>query len=1025
MRATLRLFLIPGLFIPVLLTATPASSIHFEPNKGQWPSPVLFKTDIPSGHIFMERDALLFSFYSQEDLGQIHERSHDSKNRREVYESGQQKVRCYAYRLRFAGGTGNSPVEGTGLLESYSNYFLGNKPGNWAGNVSHYQQVKYQSVYPGIGLVLYGNEMNPEYDLVAEPGADVSRIAMQYEGTERMKIENGKLVLDLGFMQVSQTSPYAYQLIDGARKEVKCCFVLRGHTVTFEFPEGYDKQQQLIIDPVVVASTYSGSTFTTYGHSATFDDQGNIYSGGRCFGTGYPVSVGAYDLSFGGNVDMAISKYNPTGTSLIFATYVGGSSDEYAHSMFVRNGELYIYGSASSPDYPTTAGAFDASFNGGAYDIVVTHLNNTGSALIGSTYVGGTNTDGNNAIYTHYGDPYRGEIIVDAAGNAMVASFTSSSDFPASAGAYDASFNGAQDGCVIKLTPNMSTLTWSTFLGGTGNDAAFGIRYNATGDVFVCGATTSSDFPITVGTYQTSYQGGSLDGFVTCLNSTGTSLNASTFFGTADLDEAFFLDIDYDGDVYIYGEARGGAPVTAGTYSVAGSKMFVSKLNPALTNVLVSTVIGDGGSTTLAPSAFMVDVCKNIYLAGFGATSTFPVTSNAFYSSTSIGTCYLAALAPNATSLLFGTFYGANHVDGGTSRFDPSGIVYHAVCQGGTGFPTTPGAYNAGTSPPSWDVCVFKIDFEQMGVQAQATPAPAASGCAPFTVNFNNGSTGIDYIWDFGDGSPTDTSTAPSHTFLNTGTYNVMLIAIDSSSCNIADTAYVTITVLNQISAFLGNDTAFCPPGAMLLDAGVAGATYQWNTGATTQTINVTNPGNYWVTVSLGSNCTATDTIQVAQFTFNGLGPDLELCPGSSVMIAGATAGASYQWSTGATTSSIEVSQAGTYWVEMTWGNCSSSDTLVVDYSTGGDILPPNVFTPNGDGVNDFYDLGNPSADLFEIWIYDRWGIEMFYSNDPNFKWDGKYNGKVCPDGVYYWIVHYKNCAGEESEDHGFVHVVR
>lgn len=1027
MRQTLRfaaaLFSIT-LFSTALM-ASPKSPIHFEENKGQWPAPVLFKSDIPSGHIFLERNSLLFSFYSAADLDRIHEATHDSHSRNEQRQLEQQRVRCFAYRVSFAGGTGTALVNGDTKLEQYSNYFIGNKSENWAGHVANYRQVRYESLYKGIGMAFYGNEMHPEYDLIVQPGADVSQIDMQYEGIQNMQLQDGKLVLDLGFMQITEAAPIAYQFIDRAKVPVACRFTLKNNSVSFEFPEGYNHNYELIIDPVIVASTYSGSTMTTYGHSATFDAQGNIYSGGRCFGTGYPVTVGAYDLSFAGSVDIAISKYNPTGTNLIYATYIGGTVDEYAHSMFAQNDELYIYGSAASSDYPTTAGAFDATFNGGSYDIVVTHLNSSGSALLGSTYIGGTASDGNNAIYTHYGDPYRGEIIVDAAGNALIASFTSSPDFPASPGAYDVSHNGAQDGCVIKLPPNMSTLSWATFLGGTGNDATFGLRLSAGGDVFVCGATTSNDFPITVGTYQTTYQGGTLDAFVSCLSGSGAALNASTYFGTADLDEAFFMDIDYDGDVYIYGEARGGAPVTAGVYSVPNSKMFVSKLNPALSTVLVSTVIGDGASTTLAPSAFMVDVCKNIYLAGFGATPSFPVTSDAFYANTGIGNCYLAALAPNMTSLLFGTFYGANHVDGGTSRFDPSGIVYHAVCQGGAGFPTQSNAWDTGISPPGWDVCVFKIDFEQTGVQAAAAPAPSSSGCAPFAVNFTNTSTGVDYIWDFGDGSPTDTSTAPSHTFIATGVYTVMLIAIDSSTCNIADTSYVTITVLNQISTFLGNDTAFCPPGTVLLDAGISGATYSWSTGASSQTINVNSPGTYWVTVSLGSNCTATDSLEVSVFTFNGIGPDQEICPGSVVTLSGTTPGVDYEWSTGATSSSIEVSQAGIYWVEMTYGNCVASDTMVLDYSAGGEIFPPNVFTPNSDGVNDFYDVGNPAADLFEVRIYDRWGVEVFYSNDPSFKWDGKFNDKKCPDAVYYWIANYMDCTGKEAEDHGFVHLIR
>jgi gliding motility-associated-like protein len=1024
MRTSLR-FIAAGIFTVASafgLHADSGSSVTFAENKGQWPTQVVYKSDIPSGHIFFGQNNLVFSFYSQADLDRVHEETHETKSPAELQKAEQQKIRCYAYDLSFVGANASPVIVPGEKQAAYSNYFLGNDPAKWAGRVAHYDQLTYQSLYPGVDARFYSAENNLKYDFILAPGINPSLIKMKYDGLTTLRISEGKLVFSLGFMDVAEAIPYAYQVIGGVKKEIHFNYVLNGNTVSFETSGDIDPAYELIIDPVIVASTYSGSTVTTYGHSATFDDQGNIYSAGRCFGTGFPVTTGAYDLTFAGSVDMSISKYNPTGTTLIYATYIGGTSDEYAQSMFVYNSELYIYGCAGSTNYPTTAGAVSAT-NGGMYDIVVTHLDAAGATLIGSTYVGGSANDGYNSIYTHYGDPYRGEIIVDASGNALVSSFSASSNFPVTSAAYDQTINGGQDGVVIKLTPNMTSLQFATFIGGSAEDAAFGIRLNSTGDVYACGATGSGNFPTTAGTYQVAMAGGTYDGFIVRLDATGSNLLASTFFGTNSLDEAFFMDIDYDDDVYIYGEAGGGGPVTAGVYSNSGAKMFVDKFNPALTSLLLGTVIGDP-STTLAPSAFMVDDCKNIYLAGFGATAGFPVSANAFYPTTAVGTCYFAVLAPAATSLLFATFYGGWHVDGGTSRFDPSGIVYHAVCQGGAGFPTNSNAWNTGNSPPSWDVCVFKIDFEQMGVQAVAS-AVASSGCAPFPVVFTNNSTGIDYIWDFGDGSPTDTTTSPVHTYNDTGSYIVMLIAIDSAACKMFDTTYITVTVMDQLTAYIGDDTMFCPPGTVVLDAGISGVSYLWNTGATTQTITATNTGTYWVTITAGPNCSTTDTINLTPFVFNNPAPDAEVCPGLSATLSANTPGMDYLWSTGDTTQSIQVSAAGLYWVTMAYGNCSSSDSILVDYYEGGNILPPNVFTPNADGKNDFYDVGYPVIDQFSVKIYDRWGLLVFESYDPVFQWNGEYDGKPCPDGVYYWIITSLNCAGEYGEDHGFVHLLR
>ncbi|HTF04116.1 MAG TPA: gliding motility-associated C-terminal domain-containing protein [Bacteroidia bacterium] len=998
----------------------------FTPNAGQWNNQVFYKADIHSGHVFFEQNKLMYAFYSKQDLDRIHEEAHHAKSAAQQRKIEQQKVRCYAYEVSFPGANAAPLITGADRTSYNSNYFLGNDPQKWAPNVANYRNLTYHELYPGVDVRFSSPAGQLKYDFIVAAGTDPSAISMQYSGLKAITMRDGNLILDAGFMEITEAIPYAYQEIEGVRTEIRCEFILDGNVVRFVFPNGYDARYNIVIDPVVIASTYSGGTVTTYGHSATYDNAGQIYSAGRVFGAGFPATAGAYDLTFAGSVDLGISQYNPTGTTLQYCTYIGGTADEYAHSMFVHNNELYIYGSAMSTDYPTTGGAYDGSHNGG-YDIIVTHLNSTGSALIGSTYIGGTANDGFNAINTHYGDTFRGEIIVDASGNALVASFSSSTDFPATAGAYDLTNAGAQDGVVLKLSPNMGSLMWATYLGGSGNDGAFGVRINSTGQVYVCGATGSSanDFPITVGTYQTTYQGGTYDGFLLQLDANGTALGASTLFGTSGLDEAFFLDIDYDDDVYIYGEARGGAPVTPGVYSMPGSAMMVAKFNPALTTLMMCTVIGDGTTTsTIAPSAFMVDVCKNIYLAGFGAFSGWPVTANAIYGTSAIGSCYLATLSPGATALLFGSFYGGNHVDGGTSRFDPSGIIYHAVCQGGSGFPTTPGAWNAGVGAPSWDVCVFKIDFEQMGVQATAVPNPNASGCAPFLVNFQNTSTGITYIWDFGDGSPLDTSTAPSHTFDSTGTYTVMLVAIDSASCNISDTAYITISVLSQISTFLGPDTSFCPPGTVTLDAGISGASYVWSTGDTTQTVSVNQTGNYWVTVTLGS-CSATDTMSVQTFQFNPASGDALVCQGLSVDLTANNPGSTYEWSTGATTQTITVNTSGMYWVEMTHGNCVTTDTIILDYTIGGDVMPPNVFTPNGDGVNDFYDVGDPAADLFRLEIYDRWGVMVFLSTDPVHKWDGMYNKDEAVDGVYYWILHYVDCAGEPGTQTGFVHLIR
>ncbi|MCU0435767.1 MAG: gliding motility-associated C-terminal domain-containing protein [Bacteroidia bacterium] len=1035
-----QLFLLPVLFSGVFAAAqgtgrVPAKApqgapaqVYYEKNKNQWPMQVLYKANVSGGAVWLENDRLTWTSHSLADLNRIHdeehhanESAHANKKHSNAHKHDNDKVRCHAWYVEFEGANRNATVVPEGLRKEYSNYFIGNDRTKWAGNVPRYDAITYQQLYNGISLKAYGDGANFKYDFLLSPGADASVIKLRYNGINVRLTPQGTLLLDAHSGPITEQAPVAWQVSNGQRIPVNCNYVLRGDVLGFEFPDGYNNTLPLVIDPVIVASTYSGSTMTTYGHSATYDLQGHIYSGGRCFGQGYPATPGAYDLTYAGGVDIAISKYNPTGSALLWATYVGGSTAEYVHSMFVHtNEELYIFGSVQSTDYPTTAGCYDASHNGGD-DILVTHLNISGSALVGSTYVGGSGSDGLDLMA--FGYQQRGEIVVDAAGNACVASSSSSANFPTTPSAFDQTQNGQQDAVVISLNPTMTTLNWSTFVGGTSNESGLGIRVVASGDVFICGSTTSSNLPTTAGTYQAAAQGAT-DGYSVHLSPNATAITAATYIGTNFNDQAYFLDVDADGDVYIYGSSEGTMPISAGVYSNPGSAMYITKFDPLYAALIYSTVIGDGTTfSALAASAFLVDVCENVYIAGFGAAA-YPATANAFYPGPSVGTCYLAVLERDAQSLIFATYYGANHVDGGTSRFDPQGIVYHAVCQGGGGFPVQPNAYNAGPGA-GWDVCVFKIDFEAVGTQALADASPSDTGCVPYTVTFDNaGSTGNSYIWDFGDNSPTSTQQTPTHTFTAVGTYTVTLVAIDSSSCKPTDTAFIVIDVVNQLPVDLGPDTVVCNTAPLALSANVSGASYLWSTGATTQNITTTQPGTYWVEVNTAS-CSARDTIVVTPLTPPDLGNDFLICPGETVQLQPNFPGTAYQWSTGDTTRVIEITQPGTYWLQMSVGPCTVNDTIVVNIGAGGAFQPINVFSPDGDGVNDAFDIGTPSANGFDLHIYDRWGRLMFETTDPTVKWLGDFDQKASTEGVYYWVCTYENCLGETQTDTGFVHIVR
>jgi gliding motility-associated-like protein len=963
-------------------TSAVSSGVVFEANKTQWPAPVYYKADIAGGRVFFENHKLTFSLHSLDDLAKAHDDSHENGT-----DMRNAVIHGHAYEMEFAGAVNqNGTIEGNSKLSWNRNYFTGNDSSKWSAEVPVYDAIRYHSVYENIDLHFYGNSSNLEYDYIVYPGGNVSDIKVHYNGLDAVQIVDGKLVLRTSIGKVTEERPFAFQVIGGVRKIVRCRYVEIHENgkifFGYEFPGGYDKNEILIIDPVLVASTYSGATQTNYGHCATYDAQGNIYTGALSFGTGYPVTVGAFQVAFGGNTDIAISKLNPSGTNLVYATYIGGANADYPHSMVTNTaGELFIYGSTYSPNFPVTTGAFDEIYNDPnnsfLTDIIVVHLGASGSTLIGSTFVGGAGVDGDNMIFLNYGDDYRGEIVLDAAGDPYVASFSQAANFPVTAGAFDTGLNGIQDGVAFKMNSALTTMLWSTFIGGSQDDAAFGLVLATNGDVYVCGVTKSPDFPTLPGAAQSTFQGGTSDGFIIALTTNGTATSASTYYGTAVLDAVYLVALDLSGNVYCFGQSDAAMPSTPGVYSNPGSPQFISKFDTGLNTILVSTVFGNGNlADNIAPTAFMVDICGHIYAAGWSYnTNGFPLSPNALQTTTDGQDFYLIVLDQDATGLIYGSFFGGTgweHVDGGTSRFDPNGIVYEAICQVSTNMTTTPSAYSASNLTTNYDIAVFKLDFQAIGVQASASAVPGDTICLGTTMSFNNTTTNaFNFIWDFGDGSAIDTAASPSHLYASAGSYTVTLIGLDSSGCNFSDTFYMPVVVLQSPVVSLGNDSVFCGPVNVMLDATTPGCTYLWSGGSTAATVVATTPGLFWVEVSNGT-CTATDSIMLSTAVQPSIGNDMIICSGENIVLDAGNPGSVYNWSTGAITQTITVNITGTYWVDVTSGGCTFRDsldvavTLVPQPDLGNDtaVCPSAIVTLAVADPNASYLWSNGSTDL-------------------------------------------------------------
>ncbi|HQW83725.1 MAG TPA: PKD domain-containing protein [Ferruginibacter sp.] len=849
----------------ILLLQCTYAQMEFIQNKGQWDSRVQYRGDFSTGSFYLEKDGFTVALHNPDDLKNVSAQMHGHGVTQATVPQPV-VLRSHAYKVKFLAANDFAASIPDKIQDYHTNYFIGNDPKKWAADCKIAQAVTYQNVYPNIDVRYYSDAGKMKYDIVVHPGGNINAIAMQYTGTENVQVKNKELIINTSVGSVKELYPYSYQVQQGSKNDIDCKYVVKNNVVRFKVGS-YDKNTTVVIDPTLIFSTFTGSTADNWGYTATPAPDGSFYAGGIAFGTGYPVSPGAYQTVYGGGgqednngpYDIAIIKFSSNGANRLFATYLGGSGNEQPHSMICdAQGNLIVAGRSSSNNFPGTplkAG------NRTDYDIIIAKLSANGSANLGSVRIGGSANDGVNirgkyiapfgpdALRRNYGDDARSEVMLDAAGNILLASCTQSSDFPVTAGVLQTAFNngpgsGYQDGVILKYNSNLSSLLFATYFGGNGLDACFVLAQNPiTGNIYVAGGTTSTNLPgIKVGVMQPNYGGGITDGFVTEINATGTTIINTTYQGTSGNDLVYGIEFDNLGFPYIMGTTTGNWPVINAGVSNAGAKQFISKLQPNLSGYVYSTVFGTNtgpsGPPNLSPIAFLVDRCQNVYVSGWGGginnTQGYPTAGTLGMPEVNPlpnlpaadgSDFYFFVLEKNAQSQLFGSHFGHNggligdHVDGGTSRFDNNGIVYQALCScndvGGP-FPTTPGVWSRTNNSVNCNEAAVKIEmnFAGIGASVKATVDGVVDtvGCVPLTITFTDTlAKGKMYIWDYGDGSPkTDTTFAPnntvSHTYTQVGTFLLTLISIDSATCNISDTAYVNVKVGNNI---INTDFAF------------------------------------------------------------------------------------------------------------------------------------------------------------------------------------------------------------------------
>jgi gliding motility-associated-like protein len=1020
------------------------SSIEFIENKGQFHDNVLYKSFIPGGALFLEKSGFTYNFIDEHDIKHSH--AHHGYHGEEEDDG---VLNFHAYKVNFVNANQSVNINPIDKTLDYNNYFLGNDRDKWAQNVSKYLGVNYKNLYDGVEMKIYfKGGVGLKYDFIIQPGQDPNVIKMSYNGVDALELKEGSLVIKTSVNEVIESHPVAYQKDGKHLVEIPCEYVLVNNTVSFHFPNGFDNDKEIIIDPELVFCTYSGSTVDNWGFTATYDLYGNVFSGGIVMGIGYPVSTGAWQEAFGGgNWDVGIIKYTPDGGQRIYATYLGGSGCEMPHSLVVNaSNELLLFGTTGSADFPMGLNAYDYTFGGGealsydnlvtfddGIDIYVTKLSAAGNQLLGSTYVGGSGNDGlnfkayidddtsgdllmhgNDSLYYNYADGARGEIITDGKNNVYVGTTTFSNNLQDTYLGFQGNPGGGQDGLVFKLDANLSNMLWCSYLGGSGDDAVYSLDTDSDYNVYVCGGTNSDNFPVTSGAYISTRPGGTADGFIAQINDDGNNLMHSTFFGSSNYDQTYFVRLDKYDIVYAIGqtEALGTDLVYNASYSVSGGGQFATKIKPTLDDVIWTTRFGSGsGKPDISLTAFTVDICNRVYLSGWGrewayysgytwttinGTNNLEVTDDAEYYTTDGQDFYIMVLADDASGIDYATYFGEqqydacsfsghDHVDGGTSRFDKKGNIYQSVCAscgGCNAFPTTTGVWSEDNGASPYNNCnnaVFSFSFLKDFCVADFIQPEIE--CAPAVHQFENTSgNASEYYWDFGDNT-TSTEENPSHTYTESGVYQVMLVAVNDTSCNYADTIIKEVTILNNSVDTL-QDVIICPgenPQIGIQPNMDPSVTYTWFPADSVSDATISNPlsevnTDQTLMLIVESSPTCRDTLyQEVSFKPDevsiSVSPDTIVCEGGTVDLLAVSPDEvdSYWWSdhpafntmlnpgqtdTGALT--ITINEAGYLYARVNGIYCNAFDTasVYVDIYEVGIEAGNNQTICRGDSAN-------------------------------------------------------------------------
>jgi len=806
-------------------------------------------------------------------------------------------------RLSLTGASRGISFEAQNPLPGASNYFIGKDRGQWKTRIRQYSQVVAHDVYPGVDMVYYGKQGQLEYDFHVKPGADPKVIRVRHAGADSATVDDqGNLHLAIDTRGVRFKPPTVYQENGGVTTIVSGNYVTTGkNEIGFEVGD-YDKTQTLIIDPSLDYSTYLGGAglpglgLGDFGAGIAVDTNGNAYVVGYTTSTNFPTITGAYQSSMGTYGDVFITKMNADGTALVYSTYLGGNGDDRGCAVVLdASNDAYVTGQTHSTNFPTASPGgtpYQTIFGGsgiGDTNAFVTELDPTGSTLLYSTYLGGSNNDTGTGI------------ALDTVGNIYISGSTDSTNFPV-ASAYQTALAGVTNAFIAKLNPGGNgggDLLYSTYLGGSGADMANGIALDTNGNAYVTGSTTSAtSFPTTGGIFQTALAGVT-NAFVAKINpsvSGAGSLVYSTYLGGGASDAGNGIALDSAGDAYITGSASStNFPTTSGAYQTAMSNVnttaFLTVLNPTGTDLVYSTYLG--GNYYDEAAGIAVDTNGTAYLTGQTYSGTFPTTAGAYqsvnnaYMQNALDNAFITMLYPGgngASDLVYSSYLGGSYGDHGSAiALGSSGAVYLTGLSGSGDFPlqpvATPGAFQSTNGNITYGNA-FVASFDASDFVFVVPPTHTATNTATVTATNTVTDTGTSTATGTSTNTATETATVTaSNTATNSTTATPSFTATDSTtatpSLTASQTATNTATVTSSNTATnTATASTTATPSLTATDSTTAtpsltASQTATNTATVTSTNTATNSTTATPSLTASNTATSTTTVTSTQTATN------------------------------------------------------------------------------------------------------------------------------------------------------------